>query len=307
MAINSVTKYVWLLDTIKRYGRITREELNRAWMRSAYGDGKPIQRRTFLNYRNAIERLFNVTITCDPSTYEYYIAGDDERRNSVTDWLLDSTVTNNLITSAHDISDKIFLEEVPSAREYLSAVIDALRENVAVRFDYHPYTRSLPTRSVMIEPYFIRVFRQRWYVVGRHVKEDRIKTYALDRITRLEQTSEKFDVPDDFSPSEYFADAFGIVVDKSSPRKITIKADSTRAKYFRALPLHHSQEEMVTDKYSIFTYRMRITRDLVSELLSYGPEVEVLAPVELRAMMRNELEKALLPYADKAGEKNSLD
>ena len=64
---------------------------------------------------------------------------------------------------------------------------------------------------------------------------------------------------------------------------------------------------MVTDKYSIFTYRMRITRDLVSELLSYGPEVEVLAPVELRAMMRNELEKALQPYADKAGEKNSVD
>lgn len=42
---------------------------------------------------------------------------------------------------------------------------------------------------------------------------------------------------------------------------------------------------------------MRITRDLISELLSYGSEVEVLAPIELRAIMRDELKKALLPYA----------
>lgn len=296
MAINSLTRYVWLLDTIKRYGRITREELNNAWLRSSHSDGKPIQRRTFLNYRNAIERLFNVNIVCDPSTYEYYIEKDNDHNRSVTDWLLDSTVTSNLITSAHDISDKIFLEEVPSAREHLSAVIDALRDSVALRFDYHPYTRSLPTTGVVLEPYFIKVFRQRWYVVGRHTKEDRIKTYALDRISNMEQLTEKFTPPADFSPSDYFSDAFGIVVDKSQPRKITIKTDSTRAKYFRALPLHHSQDEMITDNYSIFTYHMRITRDLVSELLSYGSEVEVLAPVELRTMMRSELEKALSPY-----------
>ncbi len=297
MAINSLTRYVWLLDTIKRYGRITREEINRAWLRSAISDGKPIQRRTFLNYRNAIENLFNVNIVCDPSTYEYYIEKDNDHNRSVSDWLLDSTVTNNLITSAHDISDKIFLEEVPSAREHLSTVIAALRDCVPVKFDYHPYTRSLPTTGVVLEPYFIKVFRQRWYMVGRHTAEDRIKTYALDRISRMEQLPEKFTVPADFSPGEYFSEAFGIVVDKSQPRKITIKADSTRAKYFRALPLHHSQDEMVTDKFSIFTYYMRITRDLISELLSYGSEVEVLAPIELRAIMRDELKKALLPYA----------
>ncbi len=296
MAINSITKYVWLLDTIKRYGRITREELNRAWMRSSHSDGKPIQRRTFLNYRNAIERLFNVNIVCDPSTYEYYIQADDDHNESVTDWLLNSTVTNNLITSAHDVAHKIFLEEVPSAREFLATVIDALRENTSLKFDYHPYTRSLPTRNVVLEPYFVRVFRQRWYVVGRHTGEDRIKTYALDRITRMEQLPDKFEVPDHFSAAEYFNDSFGIVVDKGEPKKITLKVEPTRAKYFRALPLHHSQEEMVTDKFSIFNYRMRVTRDLVYDLLSYGSEIEVVAPVELRAVMRSEFEKALSRY-----------
>ena len=297
MANDTLTRYVWLLDTIRRYGRITREQLNSLWMQSTISDGKPIHRRTFLNYRQAIERVFNVTIACDPATYEYYIEHYDEHHQNVTDWLLNSTVTNNLITSARDISDKIFLEEVPSAREYLAQIIEALRLSTAVRFDYHSYTRSRPTRGIVLEPYFVRIFRQRWYVVGRHVAENRLKTYALDRMLRLEQTSTKYQVPEDFSADAYFADSFGIVVDQAEPKRITLKVDSTQAKYFRALPLHRSQTEMVTDKYSIFNYRMRVTRDLVQELLSHGSSIEVLEPAELRTMMRTELEKALLPYA----------
>lgn len=296
MASDTLTKYVWLLDTIRRYGRLTREQLNSLWMQSAISDGKPINRRTFLNYRQAIERIFNVTIACDPATYEYHIEHYDEHSQNVTDWLLNSTVTNNLITSARDISDKIFLEEVPSAREYLAQIIEALRLSTAVKFDYHPYTRSRPTKGIVLEPYLVRVFRQRWYVVGRHTGENRIKTYALDRMIRMEQTAQRFDVPGDFSAESYFSDSFGLVVDQSEPKRVTLKVDSTQAKYFRALPLHSSQTEMVTDKYSIFNYRMRVTPDLIQELLGYGGRIEVLEPKELRAMMKTELEKALAPY-----------
>ncbi len=297
MAGDVLTKYVWLLDILRRYGRLTRERVSEMWETSSVGDRKPLQRRTFLNYRKAIQEIFNVTIECDPKTYEYYIEHYNEHEQSVTDWLLNSTVTNNLLTSARDISDKIFLEEVPSAREYLAQIIEALRLSTAVKFDYQSYTRSRPTVGIMFEPYFVRIFRQRWYVVGRNVLEDKLKTYALDRMLRLEQTSQHFDIPADFSAATYFADAFGIVVDQSAPKRVILKVDATQAKYFRALPLHHSQTEMVTDKYSIFEYRMRVTRDLVKELLSHGSSVEALEPPELRAMLKTELEKALAPYA----------
>ncbi|MDE6371507.1 MAG: WYL domain-containing protein, partial [Duncaniella sp.] len=74
MARNLLSRYVWLIDTIKRYGNITREELNRLWMLSPLGEGEPLPRRTFYNYRNAIEELFGITIQCNPATYEYFIA-----------------------------------------------------------------------------------------------------------------------------------------------------------------------------------------------------------------------------------------
>lgn len=297
MAKDLLSKYIWLIDTIKRHGRITRGEINRCWENSALSNGEPIARRTFYNYRQAIEDLFDINIECDPSTFEYYISEEDKHRESVTNWLLNSTATNSLITSARDVSDRVFLEDVPSARNHLAVLIEALRSSARVKFDYHPYNRSLPSKDVVIEPYFTKIFKQRWYVVGRSTKDDKIKTYALDRMSDVNQLPDRFSMPEDFDPELYFKDAFGIIVDQSEPKKITIRTDSTQAKYFRALPLHHSQTEMVHDQYSVFEYKMRITNDLISELLSYGPRITVLSPPELRTIIITETQRALDNYA----------
>lgn len=298
MAKDLFSRYIWLIDTIKRHGRITREEINECWKKSKFSNGENIPRRTFYNYRLAIEDLFDINIECDPSTFEYFIAEEDKQKESVTNWLLNTTATNGLLTSARDIADRVFIEEVPSAREHLSILIEALRVSAPVKFDYHPYTRSLPTKDVVIEPYFTKIFKQRWYVVGRNVKENKIKTYALDRMNNVTQQSGNFKMPDDFVPADYFTDAFGIVVDQSEPKRICIRTDTTQAKYFRALPLHHSQTEMVHDQYSVFEYKMRVTTDLVRELLSYGPKIVVLEPPELRTIMRMEAKRTLENYTN---------
>lgn len=296
MARDQVSIYVWLVDTIRRHKRITRQQINARWLESPLSKGKPMSRRTFYNYKEACETLFGINIDCDPATYEYFISDIDEHRDSAIDWIMDSAVTNELITSAADISNRIFLEDVPSAREHLPVFVAALRGNNTVVFDYHPYTRSRPTCDVAIEPYFTKIFKQRWYVVGRVPKEDKIKTYALDRMSNVRQQATTFAIPPDFDPAAYFDGAFGLVVDKSPVREVVIRADSVQAKYFRALPLHKSQRELLHDGYSVFYYSMRVTPDLVSELLSLGSKIEVVAPRELRAMMAAELEKALSAY-----------
>lgn len=293
---DTITKYIWIVDTIKRYGRITRNQINEAWLRSPLSNGMPLSRRTFYNYKNAIEEVFNITIECDPSTFEYYISEENSHEESLNNWILNSAATNSLITSSRDVSTRVFLEEVPSAREFLKLTIESLRAYTTMKFDYHPYTRSLPTRGVVIEPYFTKIFKQRWYVIGRNVKEGVIKTYALDRISNAVQLNDHFELPADFDADEYFRDAFGIVVDKSYPKKIKIMVDCTQAKYFRALPLHHSQTEMLHDQYSIFEYQMRITPDLINELLSYGPRITVLSPKELKTAIVDSLRKTLKNY-----------
>lgn len=296
MSKEQIGRYVWLVDTIRRYGRITRSEIDACWLRSSYSNGRPLSRRTFYNYRMAVEQLFGLNIECDPTTFEYYISEENSHDRSVTDWLLDSSAMSNVLTGARDVSGKIFLEEVPSARGYLTVIIDALRENSRLRFDYHSYTRSLPTKGIIFEPYLLKIFRQRWYVAGRNVGEDKFKTYALDRMTSCVLTPENFEPDPAFNAETYFYDAFGIVVTEAEPRHIIIRTNPRQAKYFRALPLHHSQEEMIHDAYSDFHYRMRITDDLIAELLSYGSKIRVLEPAELRARMRSEYQQALQQY-----------
>lgn len=297
-------RYIWLVDTIKRYGKITREELNARWKKTPFSNGESLPRRTFYNYRQAIEELFQINIECNPSTFEYYIDEGDIHNESVTNWLLNSAAMSNVLSDSREVSNRIFLEEVPSAREFLSVIIDGLKENRLIKFTYQPYTRVNSTPDIVIEPYFLKIFKQRWYVTGRNVKEDVIKTYALDRMREVTVESTQFEMPENFDAETFFRDSFGIVFTQGEVKRVVIKANVRQAKYFRALPLHHSQQEMIHDDHSIFYYRLRITPDFVEELLSHGPHITVIEPPELRAMMINSLQETIANYEKNKPESN---
>lgn len=296
MAGNPLNRYIWLVELVRRYGRITREDINAHWRKSPFSMGIDMPRRTFYNYRLAVEELFKIEIKCDQSTFEYYIDETDSHSESMTGWLLNAASLSNVLSDSREVSSRIFLEDVPSAREFLATIVDAIKESGVIRFDYLPYTRVNATPDVQLEPYLLKIFRQRWYVTGRNVKENKIKTYALDRMQAVTITGTKFEFPDDFDLEGYFAHSFGIVVDHSEPQQVVIRTDPRQAKYLRALPLHHTQSEMIHDAYSTFTYRIRLTPDFVQELLGYGPRITVMSPPVLRAMMVTSLQQSLANY-----------
>ena len=297
MARNLINRYVWLVDTISRYGRITLKDLNAAWLRSEISEGKPLARRTFFHYRDGVEEMFDINIQCDKSTFEYYIDDSGSESNALLrSWVVDSVSMSGTLSNARDVSGRIMLENVPSAREHLPVVIDALKQNRRIRFSYKSYTRSLPTDGIVLEPYFVKIFKQLWYVIGLNVKDRQVKTYALDRISSLNILQDTFVMPEEVIPSEFFKDCFGIITNRNSAKRIVLRVEPTQAKYFRALPLHSSQQEVVHDDYSIFTYKMRITYDLKEEIMSHGATIEVLEPKELKTLIRTELEQALKNY-----------
>ena len=278
-------------------GRITLKDLNAAWLRSEISEGKPLARRTFFHYRDGVEEMFDINIQCDKSTFEYYIDDSGGENNArLLSWLVDSVSMSGTLSNARDISSRIMLENVPSAREHLPVVIDALKQNRRIRFSYKSYTRALPTDGIVLEPYFVKIFKQLWYVIGLNVKDNQIKTYSLDRMSNLNMLQDSFVMPNDINPSEFFKDCFGIITNQNSAKRIVLRVEPTQAKYFRALPLHSSQQEEVHDQYSIFTYKMRITYDLKEELMSHGATIEVLEPQELKTLIRTELQQALNNY-----------
>lgn len=291
-----LNRYVWIIDTIQKRGKITRKELNELWLKSADGDGQPIPSRTFFTYRRNIEECFKIEIICNKNG-EYSIAdATNPHDKAFRNWVLDSYAMRNVIADSQSIYDRILVEDIPSAREFLPTIIEAFKTNKKISFTYSGYTRSKPEEDIMLRPYMLKLYRQRWYVIGYKEKERTIKTYALDRITKLIITDKDFVMPDYIESATYFNDYFGITTSQADVKRVSIEVSPQQAKYFRALPLHHSQMEELHDKYSIFTYKVKLTRDLVMELMSYGSAIKVIAPAELRLMITEELKRTLEKY-----------
>lgn len=293
-----IERYIWIVDTIQRHQRLTREKLSELWLRSPMADNGPLTRRTFYNYRNGIEQGLGIVIELDRATNEYYIDERHSEAYAVTNMMLENSAIGNTLATARDIADKILLEPVPTARGAFDSVVESLRGRRRLRIDYHPYTRTRPHEGIILEPYLLKLVKKRWYMLGMNVQEHRLKTYALDRIIKCRVLDEGYEVPEDFDSADYFKHAFGIVVENTPVHDIVLQVTPHQAKYFRALPLHPSQQEELTDSYSLFRYRMRVTDDLVTELLSYGSRVTVLEPPTLRTRMRLELVQSLAQYQD---------
>lgn len=294
---NLIARYIWLADALSSHGKLTRAQLNDLWLKSNVGDGNPLPERTFYHYRRAVEEIFKVEIACN-ARGEYYVErGADRASNGMTDWLLDSFAINNLLADSPDIADRIEVEEVPSAREFLPAVIAALRAGAAIRFDYAGFNRSMTEKGIEFHPYFLKRYKQRWYMIGRRVKTADLRTYALDRVKAVEETGDHFELPAGLTIGELFGNILGVTSSKAEERTVRLRTTRTQAKYFRALPLHHSQEEELTGPdHSIFKYRLKLNYELVHELMSLGDGVKVLEPRELQLMVTNELKKALEQY-----------
>ncbi|MDE7472290.1 MAG: WYL domain-containing protein [Muribaculaceae bacterium] len=297
MSTIQLSRSLWLVNLLRRYGRLTRAQINAHWRASNYSNDRDIPRRTFYNFRDEVDALFHIKIAFDARTNEYYIAEDNEHVRNRNSWMLHTQAMNEMLVNSKGVEQLIFLEDVPSARSHLELVIEGLKERHPMRFDYAPYTRSTPSHGVIVEPYFLKLFKQRWYVTGRAVRDgDVIKTYALDRMIGPELMAESYEIPAHFDAETYFRDSFGVVFTHGEVKTIKLRVDARQAKYFRAVPLHPSQKEMIHDTFSEFRYRMKISPDFVEEILSHGSRVTVISPPELKAMVVSELEAALDAY-----------
>ena len=192
------------------------------------------------------------------------------------------------------MKDRILLEEIPLGTAFLDAIIEAMKQNVELQVDYQRYEdkKEEHLQTFHIQPYALRVFNRRWYLLGYLREREELRTIALDRILHLKVLTNSFKLPEDFDVRKYFADVVGIYVEKDEPiTKIKIRAYGVQADYLRSTPLHKSQSEShsIRGEFTEFTYRLCITPELVSQLLSMGENVEVLEPKELREKMKKKI------------------
>ena len=291
-------QYIWLINTINRSGKITLQELNNRWIRTEMSGGMPMNRITFNRHRIAIEEMFDISIECQrKGGYFYYIENKEIfTDNNLQQWMLDSLSISNMLMESSSLKQRIILENIPSGKEYLQPIINAMKLNHKLQMTYRKFDQSTGYTRI-IEPYAIKVFRQRWYLLANDYKRKHPSIYALDRIESIEETNEKFTFPSDFDTELFFKDSIGVLCTDDAPQKIVIRAYPPLNNYLRTLPLHHSQKELNNDPhYTDFEFYLRPTFDFRQELLSQAHEAEVLKPHSLRQEMKELLAKMIERY-----------
>lgn len=301
MAKDSFKRYIWLLDTIQRFGRITLKDLKAKWEKSSVNDeGKPLAERTFANYRANIEQIFNIEIKCDRATNEYFIDNEyDLNGNSIRDWMLNSLSLRNLLNESVGLHDRILLEDVPSSHRFLTVIIDAMRDNRRMCISYKGYNMS-DYQDMFIHPYCLRLFKRRWYIIAYSEYSKGNRLFMLDRARSVEVMTDSFTMPEGFDAEEYFNDIYGVrQTDRSEMTKVVLKVNANRCDLLRNLPLHPSQKEIeTTPEYSIFKVELKPNFDFKQELISYLDALEVLEPVSLRDELRMTIKSMYRKYIE---------
>lgn len=211
--------------------------------------------------------------------------------------MIDSLSVSNMLMESSALKDRILLENIPSGREFLQLIINAMKQGRKLMMEYRRFGKE-EVRSVVIEPYAVKVFKQRWYLLANEDKWEMPAVYALDRISSLKDLSETFVYPKEFDAEAFFKDCYGVVCGTNhKTQRIVLRAYSPYVNYLRTLPLHASQKELKsTTEYADFEYYLRPTFDFRQELLSQGDEVEVLGPKEFREEIKDVLRRMLKRY-----------
>lgn len=295
-----ILKYIWVVKTIHRAGRITLKELNEKWRANVdLSRGEDLPRQTFDRWKGGILDLFGILIDCEQrGGYHYYIANPKElSEGKLRTWLLNTYGTAETLSSNLSIHDRILTENIPSSQDHLSTVLEAMKSNNMLHITFKAFTMKEPKRF-LVEPYCVKMSAQRWYMLARNTEHKNLRLYSLDRIETVEISNTRFVLPDDFNAKDYFAEFFGIVLDESVPlQTIILRADKYHQSYMRTLPLHPTQREIFAcDNYADFELKLRPTYDFYMKLMSFGNMIKVLEPKTLQEEICKWLENTIEMY-----------
>ena len=120
--------------------------------------------------------------------------------------------------------------------QFMEPILRAMEKNHQVIMDYQSYDWSTAS-TINVEPYFLRLFKHRWYLIGKNTERGHIRNYPLDRIQKITDTENKFNSPKKFTAHNHLRLLCNLITDDDLKRINNLKTTSEQAPYLRNLPL----------------------------------------------------------------------
>ncbi|HRP57154.1 WYL domain-containing protein [Agriterribacter sp.] len=193
----------------------------------------------------------------------------------------------------------IIFDSAPALKliERLQDILECILEKTVLQISYQPFGAAGPVEKI-VHPYCLKQYNQRWFLFGYDEANNRIDNSPIDRIARFTPLNKAFIENNFFNQDEYFKDMIGVTRKAGQqPEHIVFRVSVARADYLMTKPLHHSQTVSSENEGGVvFTMSVVINKELISVLLSFGSDIEIIEPVSLRSVMRAGYEAALSKY-----------
>jgi len=277
-----IIRFLSIIKKLRNSRYATYNEINEYIQREFELLDKPknISIRTFQRDINEIRTIFNIDIRCNSSN-QYYIAEDDN--SGVNYRMLEAFDIFNSLSLGKQVTPYVLLEKkCPLGTEHFYGLLHAIKNRFIIMFSYQKYNETIASIRE-VEPYALKEFKGRWYLLSKDYKDNMVKTFGLDRIQELEITKRKFIYPPDLNPNAYFENCFGVIVpEDSEPEEIILSFEPLQGKYIKSYPLHESQKIITDNKDELrISLHLYETYDLIKELLSNGDKMKVIQPQSL--------------------------
>ncbi len=193
--------------------------------------------------------------------------------------------------SIQAVEDAVVVEPnlwaVSASGESLIRAASAIRACRRVRFVYRSHSSAESARE--IEPYAIIHLDGRWYLIGRCLLRQALRTFRLDRLEGLELRAETFERPENFDPRAYLQERMPFV---QSDYQIDVWVE---------MPFEEAERFFAPWRVAIERdgegTRLRCGRDelqlVAAMLLSLGCRIVVREPPQLREAFRELARRAI--------------
>ncbi|MBV7441124.1 WYL domain-containing protein [Weeksellaceae bacterium TAE3-ERU29] len=295
--IESIARYNLIIKKLRKHPASFNEISDYLDLESDLHDyNYRVSKRTFQRDLKDIRTLYGVDVQYNRAKKVYYVNLNEQEE--VNERILEAFDIFNALNISDRLSNYIHFEKrKPKGTENLHGFLHAIKNQLQIKFEYQKFWEEEPTERV-VEPYALKEFKNRWYLLANDLKACKVKSFALDRLADLDITKRKFDKPKDFDVNKYYKYCFGIISPNDyKPKEIILSFKPFQGKYIKTLPLHESQEILVDNDNELrIKLKLFITHDFLMELLSYGDTLRVLEPECLIKDLRDNLKRALMSY-----------
>ena len=202
------------------------------------------------------------------------------------DWVENATNLIDQWTTEKENDSTIILfdgNQYLEGQQHIETLYHAIQNQRPQTINYKPFDK--PEEMHQVSPYLLKQYNNRWFVLCHSDLHEHLINLALDRILKLSASTHDFLPYPEEAPKDFFDDIIGVTRLARKIETIELEVRSDLYPYLKTKPIHPSQtlkQKDSNEKWKKITLKLIPNYEFYSVILSHGPRIKILAPLEVR-------------------------